>query len=139
MAREEKQKILDFVNFYVILGIVRIAVLCAYIGISERTIQRWNVSGIDDKRKGAEKRVVRKLSDQERDEIYRVACSDDYKDLNAHEVYNALLDKGLYFASESSFYRILRSRNAVTHRQETKEGSSRAKPETLKATAKNQV
>lgn len=139
MAREEKQEILDFVNFYVILGIVRIAVLCAYIGVSERTIQRWNSIGIDDKRKGAEKRVDRKLSDQERDEIYRVACSEDYKDMNAHEVYNALLDKGLYFASESSFYRILRSKDAVTHRQETKEGTSRTKPDTLKATAKNQV
>ena len=139
MAREEKQEILDFVNFYVLLGIVRIALLCTYIGISERTIQRWNLEGIDDKRKGAEKRVERKLSEQEREEIYRIACSDEYKDMNAHEVYNSLLDKGIYLASESSLYRILRSKNATTHRCETKEGSSRTKPKALTATAKNQV
>lgn len=71
MAREEKQEILDFVKFYIILSVVRIAVLCAYIGISECTIQQWNIVGIDDKRKDAEKRVDRKLSDQEREKPIR--------------------------------------------------------------------
>ncbi|HHU36675.1 MAG TPA: IS3 family transposase [Treponema sp.] len=139
MPREAKQDILDFVNFYVILGIVRIAVLCTYVGISERTIQRWNQNGIDDKRKGAPKQVVRKLSEEERDKIYCIACSEEYKDLNAHEVCNSLLDKGIYLASESSFYRILRERKALTHRSETKEGVSRKKPDELKVTGKNQV
>ena len=62
MSCEEKQDILDFVNLYVILGIVRLAIFCMYIGISERTIQRWNKDGIEDKRKGSDKKVVRKLS-----------------------------------------------------------------------------
>lgn len=139
MTREEKQDILDFVQFYVILGIVRLAILCMHIGISERTIQRWSKEGIDDKREGAQKRVVRKLTEDERDEVYQVACSAEYKDLNPHEIYNSLLDKGIYLASESTFYRILRERNALTHRQETKKASSRKKPAELKATAKNQV
>jgi putative transposase len=139
MSREEKQDILDFINLYVVLGIVRLTILCFHIGISERTIQRWNKDGIIDKRKGAEKQVVRKLTDEERDEVYRTACSSEYKDMNPHEIYNSLLDKGIYLASESSFYRILRDHNAVTHRRETKEGTSRQKPAELKATAKNQV
>ena len=139
MSREDKHEILDFVNFYVVLGIVRLSVLSRHIGVSQRTIQRWNLYGVDDKRKGAEKQVVRKLTEEERDEIYRVACSEDFKDLNPHEIYNSLLDKGIYLASESSFYRILRERGAVTHRRETKEGTSRKKPDELKATAKNQV
>ncbi len=139
MSREQKQDILDFVNFYCILGIVRLSVLCRHIGVSERTIQRWNLYGVDDKRKGAQKHVVRKLTDEQCDEIYRVACSEEYKDMNPHEVYNSLLDKGIYLASESSFYRILRKHKAIIHRRETKEGSSRKKPDELKATAKNQV
>lgn len=139
MSREEKQDILDFVNFYVVLGIVRLFVLCSYIGISERTIQRWNLTGVDDGRKGAQKRVVRKLSDEERAEIYRITCSDEYKDLNPHEIYNSLLDKGIYLASESSFYRILRENKAIIHRRETKEGISRKQPDELRATCKNQV
>lgn len=139
MMREEKREILDFVHFYVVLGIVRLAVLCMYIGISERTIQRWNKEGIEDKREGAQKQVVRKLTDAERDEVYHVACSAEYKDMNPHEIYNSLLDKGIYLASESTFYRILREHNALTHRRDTKQGSSRKKPVALKATAKNQV
>jgi transposase InsO family protein len=139
MNPEEKQEILDFVNLYVILGIVRQSVVSHHLGISARTIQRWNTSGVDDKRKGAEKRVHRKLSDKERGELHRIACSEDYKDMNPHEIYNSLLDKGIYLASESSFYRVLRERNALIHRTETKEGTSRKKPDELKATAKNQV
>ncbi len=139
MPREEKQAILDFVNFYVLLGIVRLSVMCRYIGVSERTIQRWNLNGVDDYRKGAPKRVVRKLSEDEREEIYRISCSAEYSDLNLHEIYNSLLDKGIYLASESSFYRILRENNAITHRRETKEGTSRKRPDELRATAKNQV
>jgi len=67
MSREQKQDILDFVNFYCILGIVRLSVLCRHIGVSDRTIQRWNLYGVDDKRKGAKKHVVRKLMDEECD------------------------------------------------------------------------
>jgi putative transposase len=139
MSSEGKQDILDFVNFYVLLGIVRLSVLCRYIGVSERTIQRWNLNGVDDKRKGAPKSVVRKLSESEREELYRIACSAEYTDLNPHEIYNSLLDKGIYLASESSFYRVLRDYNAVIHRRETKEGTSRKRPDELTATAKNQV
>lgn len=74
MSREEKQEILDFVNLYVILGIVRLSILSKHLGISERTIQRWNKNGVDDQRKGSAKNVVRKLSESERDELYLVAC-----------------------------------------------------------------
>lgn len=139
MSKEEKQEILDFVNFYVLLGIVRLSILCFYIGVSERSIQRWNIYGVQDKRKGAPKKVVRKLSTEQRTHIYNVACSSEYKDLNPHEIYNCLLDKGIYLASESTFYRILREHHALTHRRETKENIVRKKPDELRATAKKQV
>ena len=101
MSREEKQEILDFVNLYVILGIVRLSILSKHLGISERTIQRWNKNGVDDHRKGSAKNVARKLSEGERDELYLVACSDEYKDMNPHEVYNSLLDKGIYLQAKA--------------------------------------
>lgn len=62
-------------NLYVILGIVRLSVLSEHLGISQRTIQRWNRNGVEDQRKRAVKNVARKLSEHERDEIYLVACS----------------------------------------------------------------
>lgn len=59
--------------------------------------------------------------------------------MNPREIYNSLLDKGLYYASESTFYRILKKYNALTHRSESKKGTSRNKPAELKAYRKNQV
>ena len=59
--------------------------------------------------------------------------------MNPREIYNSLLDKGLYYASESTFYRILKKYNALTHRSENRKGASRNKPAELKAYRKNQV
>jgi len=139
MGREDKQEILAFVNFYVVLGIVRLETLCRYIGVSARTIQRWNKYGPVDRRKGAEKKVPRAFTATERVNIYRTACSPEYKDMNPHEVYNSLLDKGIYLASESTFYRILRERKAIEHRSECRGGTSKKKPDELTATEKNRV
>ena len=41
MNAGDKQNILDFIDFYVVLGIVHQKTLCKYLGISVRTIQRW--------------------------------------------------------------------------------------------------
>lgn len=90
-------------------------------------------------RSGAEKSVPRKLTQEESEEIYKICCSARFKDSNPHEIYHILLDEGVYLASESSFYRILRKRKAITHRSNTKEGVSRGKPEQRIATAANQV
>ena len=126
-------------NFYARLGIIRLSELAKFFQISERTIQRWNKNGTKDLRKGAEKSVPRKLTEKEREEIYKICCSQRFKDSNPHEIYHVLLDEGVYLASESSFYRILREKNAITHRTDTKEGISRTKPEERVATAPNQV
>jgi putative transposase len=139
MSREDKQEILDFVNFYIVLGIVRLETLCRYMGVSARTIQRWNKTGIDDRRKGAEKKVPRAFTGAERKYIYKTACSDEYKDMNPHEIYNSLLDKGIYIGSESTFYRILREYKALEHRTECRGGTSKNKPDELTATEKNKV
>ena len=55
------------------------------------------------------------------------------------EIFNSLLDKGLYYASEITFYRILKKFNALSHRTESKKGISRNKPAELKAYHKNQI
>jgi transposase len=95
-----------------------------FSGVSERTIQRWNKDGVKDNRKGAEKSVPRKLSEEEKEEIYKICCSEEFKDSNPHEIYHVLLDRGQYLASESSFYRILREKNALAHGTGPREGIS---------------
>ena len=139
MNAEDKQDILDFIDFYVVLGIVHQKTLCKYLGISVRTIQRWRKNGTADKRKGSERKIPRKLKPEERRRIYQELCSPEYKDLNPNEIYNSLLDKGIYLASSRTFYRILKEFNAIYHRTEDRKGNSKKKPDELKATAPNQV
>ena len=139
MTAEDKRAILDFISFYVVLGIVRMKTLCSYIGVSQRTIERWQKDGVEDRRRGSSRKVPRKLSEEENERIYNILCSGEYKDMNAHEVFNSLLDKGIYLASDRTFYRILKRNNALSHRSESKGGTSKHKPDELVATAKNQV
>ena len=139
MNAGDKQNILDFIDFYVVLGIVHQKTLCKYLGISARTIQRWRKNGTADKRKGSERKIPRKLTPEERRRIYQELCSPEYKDLNPNEIYNSLLDKGIYLASSRTFYRILKEFNAIYHRTEDRKGNSKKKPDELKATAPNQV
>ena len=133
MNAEDKQDILDFIDFYVVLGIVHQKTLCKYLGISVRTIQRWRKNGTADKRKGSERKIPRKLKPEERRRIYQELCSPEYKDLNPNEIYNSLLDKGIYLASSRTFYRILKEFNAIYHRTEDRKGNSKNKLDELKA------
>ena len=136
ISEKEKQSILNFLEEN---KQIRLSTLCKYLEISPRTTQRWKKDGLKDKRKGAEKSVPKKLSKEEELAIYKLCCSNEYKEMNPREVFNSLLDKGLYYASESTFYRILRKYNALAHRSESKKGTSRNKPQELKAYRKNQV
>lgn len=85
------------------------------------------------------KSVPKKLTPEEEQEIFKILCSNEYKEMNPSEVFNSLLDKKIYIASVSSFYRVLKRRNALAHRSETKTGTSRNKPAELKAFRKNQI
>ena len=112
------------------------------LGVGEMTIHRWIAQvkdGHKDKRKGAEKSIPKKLSKEEELTIYKLCCSSEYKDLNPNEIYNSLLDKGIYLASSRTFYRILKEFNAIYHRTEDRKGNSKNKPDELKDTAPNQV
>lgn len=136
ISEKEKQSILNLLEEN---KQVRLSTVCKYLEISARTIQRWKKDGLKDNRKGAEKSVPKKLSKEEELAIYSLCCSNEYKEMNPREVFNSLLDKGLYYASESTFYRILKKYNALAHRSESKKGTSRNKSQELKAYRKNQV
>jgi transposase-like protein len=54
---------------------------CEIVGITPRTLQNWHRGGTEDKRKGAQKNVVRKLSDEEREQILSLCTSERFKDM----------------------------------------------------------
>ena len=112
--------IITLVDEAVAVG-ARLKSAAAVMGLSARNIIRWkqNPDG-DDRRKGPMKTPSNKLTDQERRQVLETANSAQFRDLSPKQVVPALADQGLYIASESSFYRVLRQNQMMTHRQSSK-------------------
>ncbi|CAM5206775.1 hypothetical protein OURE66S_01104 [Oligella ureolytica] len=80
---------------------------CALMGISCRTLLRWQAAGQDlaDKRRDTAKRVyAHALSEEERREILNVCNLPEHQSLPPTQIVPKLADKGIYIASESSRY-----------------------------------
>jgi len=83
------------------------------IGISERTVLNWKKNGTKDQRKGAVKIIKNGLSAAEINAILDTACDRRFADLTPHEIVPILAEEGVYLASVSSFYRILKKHALV--------------------------
>lgn len=112
---------------------------CTLIGISVRTLQNWKKAGVEDQRKGARKRVPSKLPQEMQELIVHVCTSDRFKDMTPAAIVAILAQEGIYYASESTFYRILRESRLIHHRNNSKPSKARKKPPELVATGPGQV
>ena len=70
-----------------------------------------------------------KLSDAEVAQILQVLRSPRFVDASPAQVYFTLLDEGVYLASESSFYRILRAHDSTRERRRQATHPPRTRPE----------
>lgn len=113
--------------------------ICKIIGINIRTIQRWEKNQGGDRRPDSKHKSPIALSEKEKDSIIKICTSDEYKDMNPNVIVPLLAEKGIYIASESSFYRVLRERGLLNHRSECKPPKPRKAPDELKATGPRQV
>lgn len=104
-----------------------------------RTIERWEKDdGLIDKRKQATHLPANKLSEAERAMVLTIANSKTYQNLPPCKIVPMLADEGCYVASESTFYRVLRAENQLTHRQSSRP-TKHHKPDAHEATGANQV
>jgi putative transposase len=83
-------------------------------------------------------RSPRAISDTETDNIVAVLNSERFCDHAPAQIWATLLDEGVYLASISTMYRLLRQRNQVRERRAQARRPPTVKPE-LVATAPNQV
>ena len=103
----------------------RLSPAAKMLGLSARTVIRWRLGNeCVDKRKGPQEAPCGKLSSQERQRILKIANSPEYRDLSPKQIVPKLADMGLYLASESTFYRILREEKQVNHREASRPASS---------------
>lgn len=115
---------------------------CATILMSSRTLQRWKndaSAGRGDARPQRVQAPTNQLSALEREQVLSVANSVEFGHLPPSQIVPRLADQGTYIASESTFYRILRSENQLKHRNAEQPVSGRSKPRALKATAPRQL
>lgn len=123
-------------------GGVRLEKACETVGISPRTVQRYRQGGqlkADGRKAAAAGRIpANRLSQEERTEILTIANQPQYAHLPPGQIVPDLADKGLYVASESTFYRVLRNEKQLAHRGRAK-APTHNRPEPLQATAPNQL
>ena len=112
---------------------------CKVVGISCRTLQHWRVVGKEDRRQTVEKVPANKLSEQERKAIIDVCNSPEFCSQSPKQIVPALADSGVYMASESSFYRILRAAELLHHRGRSASPATTKRPEAYVADGANQV
>jgi transposase InsO family protein len=113
---------------------------CNIIGISAKTLQRWQ-HDVDkqDGRIAPKHSPKHKLTALERQRIIKTANEVEYANLPPCQIVPKLADTGVYIASESSFYRVLNTHNQLKHREKSKPARKVIKPKSLTATAPNQV
>jgi transposase InsO family protein len=112
---------------------------CAVLGLSVRTVQRWNLpSSCEDRRCGPRHALANALSASERRQLLDLLHSSRFHDLPPAQVVVRLADEGKYVASESTMYRVLREQKEARRRDNTRPHVVRS-PRRHIATAPNQV
>jgi putative transposase len=86
------------------------------MGIDVKTFKRW-MNEVEDKRKGPLTVPSNKLSKEEVEEIVRVSTLKKYMDLPPSQIVPLLADEGIYLASESTFYKILKENRLLEESQ----------------------
>ena len=98
----------------------RLGKACDELGVSLRTFQRWVGDGdavrADGRTTTGRPPPSSRLSEAERQQILEVANSAEFASLPPSQIVPSLADRGVYLASESSFYRVLRSASQQHHR-----------------------
>ncbi len=116
----------------------RLTAACRLLGLSTRSFLRWRKpGGTRDGRVEPRRSPANRLDEHERRQVLELIHSPAFRGLSPREIVPRLADQGLYLASESTMYRLLRAERRELWRR----GSpSRVQPmEERIASAPNQI
>lgn len=109
--------ILDLVEEAVEAGASRRAA-AKVVGLSVRSTRRWRKEPAKgDGRAGPKTSPAHRLTEEERARVIATANSPEFRDLSPKQIVPRLADRGVYIASESSFYRVLHAEGLMKHRE----------------------
>lgn len=89
---------------------------CDAFNLEERTLQRWQKNVVDGRRRPLTV-PANKLTNTERALVIKTSVSPEFVNLSPHQIVPKLADTGVFIASESTFYRILKSESLASHRE----------------------
>lgn len=114
---------------------------CEAVGITDRTYRNWKKS--PDSADGRQIRQgftsPRAYSATELTGIVNRFCREDVRDLSLHQAFYKVLDKGEYWCSCATLYRLFQRLGLNKRRSPAAAGSRRYRPTSYRATAPNQV
>jgi hypothetical protein len=96
------------------------------------------VAAEGDQRPSGKRRYARP-SNKLREDVMATLNSEAFKDLPPSRVVPRLADTGVYMASESTMYRLLRQQGQLAHRRAERAAQKRNRPRALAATGPDQV
>ena len=137
----ERRHIIDLIHQACADG-ARLKPVCTEVGISLRTYRRWYKKGKvqqDQRPLIVREPPSNKLSIEECQAIIETCNRKEYASLAPSQIVPTLLDSGVYLASESSFYRVLKRMKLQNHRGRSQIPTKRAKPTSFAASEPNQV
>ena len=111
---------------------------CQELGLQERTLQRWRRKPEDGRPGASRPTPSNKLSQVERDTVLQAANRSGYASLTPHQIVPKLADEGIYLASESTFYRVMKAAGQSHRRGRTRAPCARPLT-THRADGPNQV
>jgi len=135
---EDRQSCIEMVQQAKASGAGRRA-SCEVLEVSLRTLERWEKAPQQgDQRRGPVTACAHALSTQEKQAIVKESSSPEYRDLSPWQMVARLADAGRYLGSESSFYRLLKQNDLLSHRQQSKP-RVHSRPKDLLARNPNEV
>ena len=110
MARSERRQIIDWMS-------ARVQARAKPQQLWACLRARFSIGNSPGKlnRKTGEWSPHNKLIEEERPRVLSLANSDEFTNRVLHQIVPILVERGDYIASESSFYRILKAENQLTH------------------------
>jgi putative transposase len=115
---------------------------CAEAELSKRTYRRWYRAGkvqADLRPSAVRQEPANKLSDDEEKLILATSNEARFASLPPSQIVPTLLDEGVYIASESSFYRVLKANAQLNRRGRSQSITKRSKPDAYVADGPNKV
>lgn len=113
------------------------------MGISQRTLKRWrdDCGAIREDRRplAPQPRQPKQLTAEEEERILVICNMPEYRSLPPSQIVPRLADLGIYVASESSFYRVLKKHRQLNERGRANKRQSHPEPTGFTATGPNQV